>query len=284
MKPTRENIQPLHGRSFTCLDIDLPEFDHHYHYHPEIELTWIVECEGQRQVGDSIASFEGGDLVMIGANVPHHYRSWQRGRARSKVIQFKRDLFGPDFFKLGEFSRIDRLLDDAGRGLTFSATTKWAALRQIRRIFRSSDGPRQLLRLIGLLHTLSEDDGRQSLASIVYAEPMKIQKIERLQRVLNFLDEQWREPVTLADAARVAALHPQSMSRFFQQHLGMNFQDYLVKIRLGRAARSLLETNRTVADIAFHSGFNNLANFNRHFKSAYHQTPSEYRKTVVGRR
>ncbi len=119
---------------------------------------------------------------------------------------------------------------------------------------------------------------RVSLASIVYAEPMKLQKIERLQRVLNFLDDQWREPVSLADAAKVAALHPQSMSRFFQQHLGMNFQDYLLKLRLGRAARSLLETDQTVADIAFHSGFNNLANFNRHFKSAYHQTPSDYRK------
>ena len=278
MKPTRENIQPLHGRSFTCLDIDLPEFDHHYHYHPEIELTWIVQGEGQRQVGDSIAAFEDGDLVMIGANVPHHYRNWQRGRARSKVIQFKRDLFGSDFFKLSEFAGIARLLGDAGRGVTFSATTRRAALRQIRRIFRSSGGPRQVMRLIGLLHTLSEDVERVSLASIAYAEPMKLQKIERLQRVLNFLDDQWREPVSLADAARVAALHPQSMSRFFQQHLGMNFQDYLLKLRLGRAARRLLETDRTVADIAFHSGFNNLANFNRHFKSAYHQTPSDYRK------
>ena len=96
MKLTRENVQPRRGSSFARLEFDLPEFDTHYHYHPEIEITWIVSSEGQRLIGDAIESFHPGDLALIGSNVPHQYRNWRRGRARSKVIQFRQDLFGPE--------------------------------------------------------------------------------------------------------------------------------------------------------------------------------------------
>ncbi|WOO40127.1 AraC family transcriptional regulator [Rubellicoccus peritrichatus] len=277
MKLSRENVQPLHGSSFACLDFDLPEFDHDHHYHPEVELTWIVESEGERQVGDSIEAFQEGDIVLIGENLPHRYRNWKSGRARSKVIQFKPDLFGADFFKLSELAQIAHLLNEANRGLTFSDTTNASVRRQINKIFNTAPGPIQITRLIELLHTLSEDNERTQLASIIYAEPTKLKKIDRLQRVLNYLEAHWQDPVTLNEAAQIAALHPQSMSRFFQQHLGMTFQEYLVQLRLGRAAKLLLETNRTIADIAFDSGFNNLANFNRHFQKFYNQTPSVYR-------
>ena len=277
MKPSRENVQPAEGSSFACLDIDVPEFDHQYHFHPEIELTWIIEGEGERLVGDSIESFQRDDLVLIGESVPHRYRNWQRKRARSRVIQFRRDLFGPEFFKIGELSAIDQLLDAARRGLIFSSSTTKSVQSQMAQLFAVGPGPRQLILLLEILQTLSEDSKRKPLASIVYDEPIKLQKIDRLQRVLNFLEQNWQENITLKEAAAVAALHPQSVSRFFQQHLGMSFQDYLIRLRLARAARSLLESDRTISDIAFHSGFNNLTNFNRHFKTVYHQSPSSYR-------
>ena len=186
--------------------------------------------------------------------------------------------FGPEFFQLEEFFAIDQLLNDSRRGLSFSEQTTIAVQKQMSRIFSSQPGPRQLLRLLEILHSLSEDEDRSPLASIVYGEPIKLQKIDRLQRILNFLDQNWQESISLNDVAGIAALHPQSVSRFFQQHLGMSFQNYLIRLRLANAARALLEGDRTVSDIAFHSGFNNLTNFNRHFKAVYHQSPSKYRR------
>ena len=280
MKLSRENIQPHSGASFARLDFDLPQFDTHYHCHPEIEITWIVESEGQRLVGDTLESFEPEDLILIGSNVPHQYRNWGEDRARSKVIQFRRDLFGIGFLDLPELSKIKRLLDRAARGLRFSDAVRRAAFQQLQKVFEAPEGAGPLIELLELLKIMSMDEGSSPIASAVYAEPVKLKKIDRLQRVLNYLETHWQESVTLKEAAKVAALHPQSMSRFFQQHLGMNFQEYLIQLRIGRAARLLLETERTVVDIAFHCGFNNLANFNRHFQSVYQQTPSAYRRRV----
>ncbi len=277
MKPTRENIQPNQGSSFSCLEIDQPEFDSHYHYHPEFEITWIVEGEGQRLIGDVVEPFCLGDLVVIGGGVPHQYRNWKSGRARAKVIQFSRDVFGSDFLRMPEFEGIRQLLDEAARGLRFSVEVQKMACCQIDELFESASESNRALRLMALLDTLGQDSERESVASDVYAKPVKVKKMERLERVLNYLEGHWRESITLADAAQVAALHPQSLSRFFRQHLGMNFQEYLVRLRVSRAAQRLIETDRTVADIAFECGFNNLSNFNYQFKRIKGGRPSEFR-------
>ncbi len=280
MKLSRESVQPGDGASFARLDFDLDQFDARYHYHPEIEITLIVDSEGQRLVGDALENFGPGDLILIGANVPHQYRNWQVGRARSRVVQFDRALFGPALFELPEFSRVRNLLDRSARGLDFSPEVKRRGRTQLERLFSASEGPDSVIELLALLSLLSSEKRPRPIASAAYSQPLKLKKIDRLQRVLNYLEGNWREPIRLEDVARVAALHPQSVSRFFQQHLGTSFQAYLVQLRLGRAARLLLETDRTVVDIAFYCGFNNLANFNRHFQKAYGRTPSAYRSTV----
>jgi len=164
--------------------------------------------------------------------------------------------------------------------LSFSPEVRKAGQQQMMKVFKAPEGPSPVIALLELLTILSEDNSPRQIASVAYSEPVKLKKIDRLQCVLNFLETHWQETVTLRDAAKTAALHPQSLSRFFQQHLGVNFQEYLIQLRIGRAARLLLETERTVADIAFHCGFNNLANFNRHFQNAYEQTPSVYRRRV----
>jgi len=278
MKLTRENIQTDSDSSFACFDFDLPKFDPHYHYHPEIEITWILRSEGQRLIGDDLAPFSPGDFILIGSNVPHQFRNWEAGHAHSQVIQFRREMFGDSLLKLPEFQNVRDLLDRSARGLTFSDDTRRAAQKKFKQIHQNAPGPSRILQLIELLNLLSKDPDAQPIASITYAEPVKHKKMDRLERVLNYLEAHWQGSIPLADISEVAALHPQSMSRFFRQHLGMSFQDYLIQLRISRAARLLLETDRTILDIAFDCGFNNLANFNRHFLSIYKQTPSNYRQ------
>ncbi|MEO0794460.1 MAG: AraC family transcriptional regulator [Verrucomicrobiota bacterium] len=278
MKPYLGTVPPSPGSSFTCESYDVPEFRHDYHYHPEIELTWIIESDGQRLVGDSIRPFKAGDLVLIGENLPHHFRNTCRSRARSICIQFKLEMFGSEFLQLREFSEISSLLEEANRGLSFKSKTAKAVQRLMAESLNASPGPSRITRLIDALHLLSIDRDREFLASVTYAEKINPTRIDRLQRVLNYLESHWDETVSLEDASRVAALHPQSLSRFFQKHLRMTYQEYLKRLRLGHAARALLDTNRTVTDIAFHSGFNNISNFNRHFRRVYQRTPLEYRR------
>lgn len=278
MKPTRETIMPGVGHSFVCLEIDQSEFDRHYHHHPEYEITWILESEGQRLIGDSVEGFGPGDFVLIGRWIPHQYRNWKRGKARARVIQFQSEMLGDDFLSLPEMADLVPFLEGANRGWSFSKPVRKEAIHLMEGIFEQKGGAARLLGLIGLLCFLSNDRDRRPIASITYKETVNRQKVERLQRVLGYLEEHWNDTVKLDDVARVAALHPQSLSRFFGQHLGMSFQEYLVQFRISRAARLLIETDRTVLDIALSCGFNNLSNFNAQFKRIKGQPPRAFRK------
>ena len=90
--------------------VDL-EFPFYWHYHPEFELTLIVDSHGQRLVGDGIADYGPGDLVLLGPNLPH---SWRSGPVhlsteschRAVVVQFREDFLGKPFFQLDEMETI----------------------------------------------------------------------------------------------------------------------------------------------------------------------------------
>ncbi|MFD2256805.1 AraC family transcriptional regulator [Luteolibacter algae] len=278
MRLTRENTPTSDGSPLLCLEIYQPHFDSHYHHHPEIEITWILNGDGQRLIGDSLENFTGGDLVLIGSDLPHQYRSAGGGQAIGKVLKFDASFLENDFSRIPECKSVRGLLERSGRGLIFSDPTRQAAQRKIDAIFRTESRLGKILGLIELLHLLGGDETAQTLAGLTYESNVKPKQIARLERVLNYIDSHWREPITLADVAEIAALHPQSLSRFFQQHLGMDFRSHLIKLRLSHAAQMLLETEQTVTEIAFSCGFNNIANFNRHFRSIYQRTPSTYRK------
>ena len=53
-------------------------FQSPFHYHPELELVYVLESNGKRIVGNSVEPFEAGDMVFLGSNIPH---VWQIGRA-----------------------------------------------------------------------------------------------------------------------------------------------------------------------------------------------------------
>ena len=273
---------PGEGRSFVCLEIDQSEFDSHYHHHREFEMTWIQESEGQRLIGDAVEGCEAGDFVLIGRWVPHQYRNWKQGRARARVIQFRSEMFGADFLGLPEMVEVMAFLEGASRGWRFSDSVRLQAADLMASLFEAERATDRLLSLIELLLALSRDTNREPIASVAYEPTFNRSKVERLQRVLSYLDKHWEETITLGEVAEVAALHPQSLSRFFGQHLGMSFQEYLLQLRISHAARLLIETDRTVSDIAFSCGFNNLSNFNAQFKRIKGRPPRSFRKQGVG--
>ena len=73
-------------------------------------------------------------------------------------------------------------------------------------------------------------------------------------------------------------MSPSAFSRFFKLHTGRNLTDYIIDMRLGAASRMLVDTSRSISEICFCCGFNNLSNFNRIFKKKKGCSPSEFRE------
>ena len=112
-KASYEKIETAHGRSFAFREFDLPAFDSPWHFHPEFELTLVTEGSGRRFVGDHIADYEPGDLVLLGPELPHfwHSKTPAKGTERScsLVVQFLPEFLGTDFFELPELDAIKSL-------------------------------------------------------------------------------------------------------------------------------------------------------------------------------
>ena len=266
--------------SFATLDKRARAFDGRFHFHPEIEITLIESSSGRRVVGDSIERFAPGDLVLLGPNLPHQYvsdRAARKSLASAKVIQFTPDFMGEGFERIPEFATVEKLLKQSTRGLKFGGRTVHAARQLIAQIFSASAATARLLLLLELLDTLARARHVAPIASAAYVGNITSREGDTIDDALQYLNRRFTERVTLDDLCQYLHVSPATCNRLFQKSIGRSFKTALIEIRTSHASRRLLETDESVLDIAYSSGFTNLSNFNRRFKEAKGHAPRAYR-------
>ncbi|MFA6271357.1 MAG: AraC family transcriptional regulator [Candidatus Paceibacterota bacterium] len=279
-RPLLERI-PLHGpASLAIREFKAPAFRYPWHQHPEIELTWILKGSGLRYVGDSVEPFHAGDFCLLGSNLPHTWLTSEKvpgAVVRSLVVQFDPDRWGKKILQLPEFARIADLLDRASHGLSFEGSVT-AQIR--RKMFRPTSSLRRFTALLEILEELGHSNARP-LSLAPWGRGRQRATDSRLDTVFAYLTENAGSPVSQADAAGLVRLSPAAFSRFFRRTVGKTFQAYLSDLRLSEACRQLLESKRTISEIAFDAGFGNLSNFNRAFRLARGMAPGEFRRQAV---
>ena len=103
--------------------------------------------------------------------------------------------------------------------------------------------------------------------------------LDRLKGLLKYVETNYQEKISIADAARICNFSQSHFMKFFKSSMGMPFTDYLNDYRITMASRLLTSSSDTVVNIASETGFENLSYFNRVFKMVTGMTPSSYRKT-----
>lgn len=282
MKPIFEKISYGHSRSFAVLDFRLPRFHCPFHYHPELELTLIAESTGHRYVGDHIGRFAPGDLVLMGPNLPHMYINDAafKGKARSICIQFLPDCFGANFFQLGEMKNVRHLLERSRVGISFHGRTRDKASKAMEDMSGTEGFPR-LAAVLQILEVLACSREFRTLASPAYSPSLALYQGERINRVCELVSKKFREGITQSEAARAARMSPPSFSRFFRRATNRTFRAFLNEVRVGHASHLLLESDRTVAEVCYDSGFGNLSNFNRQFLKLRKVSPRAWRQKAT---
>ena len=279
MKTKIEPIVAPLNHSFVCRRFDLPAFDHPLHHHPELELTYIVSSSGTRLVGDSLEPFEPGDLCLIGSNVPHLYRnsSPMEGRACSEVLQFRRDMAQGFLDSVVELADFSGMLDRASRGLKFDAETG-GEVGLILGEMHELEGVRRWQHFLSIVDTLVHAPDPEPLASLGYAGKADLDYPGQMYQICQYIIEHFDEDLKHTELAEMAGYSPAHFSREFKRTTRLTFTRFLLQVRLGHSARLLEETDWTIAEIAFRSGFSSLSNFNRRFLDFYRKTPREHRK------
>ncbi|MEX0324987.1 MAG: helix-turn-helix domain-containing protein [Puniceicoccaceae bacterium] len=279
MKPKIEPIVAPLYQTFVCRRFELPVFDHPLHHHPEVELTYIVSSSGTRLVGDSLEAFEPGDLCLIGPNVPHIYRNpiEPQDGACSEVLHFRRDMAQGFLDTVVELSDFSGMLDQAARGLKFDEQTA-GLVGPLLTEMRSVEGVRRWQQFLSIIDLLVHAPEPEPLASLGYAGAADMDYPDQMYQVCQYIIDHFDQDLNHKDMAEMAGYSPAHFSRAFKRATRLTFNRFLLQIRLGHSARLLEETDWTIADIAFQSGFNSLSNFNRRFLDFYKTTPRDYRR------
>lgn len=257
------------------------EFTYPLHRHKEFELNFIERGKGVRRiVGDSVEEVGEYDLVLIGGEDLEHV--WEQGTCSSKdireiTIQFSGEIFSGDLLAKNQFASIEKMLRKAQHGLVFPMSTIMKVYSTLDTIANESERFVQFLKTLYVLYELSISDDVRVLASSSFAHYARKGESNRVQKVKQYISEHYARPLRLEEMAALVGMSPVAFSRFFRQRTGRTLSEYIVDIRLGYAARMLVDTAKNISEICYECGFNNLSNFNRTFKAKRHYTPRDFR-------
>lgn len=104
--------------------------------------------------------------------------------------------------------------------------------------------------------------------------------ILKLKKVLSYIRGNYNKPITLDDMANCAGMSPKYFCYFFKKMTMKTPSEYLKSYRIEKSSRKLLNTDLSVTEIAYSSGFNDLSYFIKTFKAIKGVTPAQFKKTT----
>lgn len=235
--------------------------DFHFipHLHRDLEFLLMLEGEMEVIVGGRTETAQAGDLALVLSNQIHAYHTQQH----SKVLVCP---FSGSYVR--EFVRLTE------------------GFEGIKSVFPSDPA------LAGYLESCylkKEYPDRLTLKATLYAICAKYLQCVQLKetkgandlllnKLLAYVEDHYRDNITIKSAARDIGYDENYLSRYFHATVGMNFRRYINQYRIEYACHFMSAGGRKIADIAMESGFQNIRSFNRAFLDSTGITPSEYIK------
>ena len=282
-KALLESIPPSENESFLIRRFGPEGFTAPFHFHPEYEITYILGGSGKRYVGSNMNGFEKDDLVMIGANLPHCWKLSENNdtNASSVVIKFTKDFVGEGFFKVPEMSTILSLLDKSSAGIHFkgkgvlSVKEKMLALSKERNSFKS------FLLLLEVFELLSGIKSKKTLNNKQSLKVHENQDNQKVNKVFAYIVDNFQEEVSLSEAAATINMTTNSFCKYFKKVTRKTFMETVIHYRINYATQQLTETEKSISDICYESGFNDISHFYKTFVSRMGISPLNYRKQFL---
>lgn len=265
-----------------------PHFHSSIHFHPEYQLTMVLESTGSLLVQDKMCDFSPGDIFLIGPNIPHLFRNedsfytkskQKEKNVRSIEIYFTEEAFGSTFLNIPEAIWIKDLLEKSVFGIKIPRNTSTHLTDLMNTIILQKDFDK-ILGLLKILHEISKNKDIETISLL--PAPLVPQRNEgsKIHRVYEYVMKHYYNPISLKDVAEHINMSHYAFCRFFKQRTGKTFVQVLNEIRIGFACKHLVEGKLQISDIAYQTGFGNLSNFIRQFKKINGETPSNYQKRI----
>ncbi|MCH7401315.1 AraC family transcriptional regulator [Belliella kenyensis] len=275
---------PKSNKEFVRFQIDSRKhFYEKLHQHPQWQLTLVVEGKGQLMVGDYLGRFGPGDMFLFASNMPHVFRSdaayFEESNEKlsiSYTLFFDFEVFGPSLLELDELSELGKWVSQVKGSYKVLNETK-EILGEEMLHFKGVKGLEKLLRALKILKLLKDSPNLTNLNQYISERDYTETEGKRMGKVMNYILTKSHTGIELSEVADMAHLSKEAFCRFFKDRTGKTFTAFLSQVRVHQASQLLMESDLSIAQIAYQSGFQNLSYFNRVFKRIQGESPKEYR-------
>ena len=269
--------KPEHAALVFQEDHELIFYDK-FHQHEEIQVSLIAEGQGTLIVGDTINRYRKGDIIVLGENLPHVFKTEIINNTKSRMLTlfFTKDAFGDEFFDLGEMEELKRFFKKVDNGFKIENVSD-----SLKSMFCNLEETNKLGRFISLLKILKYLSKANStpLSSYIYEKKYNDIEGKRMRAVMDYTMNNYNKAISLDDIAEVGAMTRNAFCKYFKRRTNKTYFRFLNELRVENACKLLRSSQElSVAEIADKSGFNNISNFNRQFKTVKRVIPSEYKR------
>lgn len=254
-----------------------------WHWHPEIELTLVLEGRISYQVNDSLYELKEGEGLFCNTNVLHSGHGAGTPDCSYLSVTFHpRLLYGYRSSVMQEKYMNHILKSPALASIHFTGEKKWQrkALRQIKKIQsldREHPDAWELQVEIALLKIWQKVYEHAKITDTGYEENGR--DTERIRTIMEYIQKHYGEKITLEDLAEQIHLCKSESCRLFKRYMNMSMFDYLLDYRVDKSLELLRQSSLDVTQIAGQVGFANPGYYSRIFKRKIGCTPLEYRKS-----
>ncbi|MCD8121355.1 MAG: AraC family transcriptional regulator [Clostridiales bacterium] len=250
-----------------------------YNWHKALEILLVMKGRVEVSYGGKTVLMEEDDLMLMDSNVGHATLAREE-KSVAMVIHLEPEYLEEYYHPMQEW-KFEGHTDTGNRGDALLAEIRGIMAWMMTRA--GSKNPldqitwdQELNHLLALLFQVFTP-GHQ--AETEYARTKK-QK-DMMEKILQYVEKNYREKLSLNDLSNLCQYNPSYLSVFFRNHVGVNFYDYLTRIRVREATLELSSTENTVLEIAHNHGFPDVKAFHTAFRKTFGKSPMEYRRQVL---
>lgn len=237
------------------------------HWHRSVEIFLVLEGSIDFYINSRLYRLEQGQFILVNSNEVHSIDCPDPNF--TLVLQIPRGLFEK---YLGEADVLLFQRSCAQDGVLSSLIRRMQeayAQRQTGYLFRILSDFYQLMYLLVTDYRILEIDEERRKQN---------RNLDRLSRITNYIQVNYREDLTLEGVARIFGFSPAYLSKMFQKYAGINYKTYILDLRTEAGYRLLMNTELQVGEIASECGFPDSRSFAKSFRRRYGMPPAEYRK------
>lgn len=267
MDIVKENI----SIKFNIIRVNVKNVEHFLHWHSRHEMCYVLDGECIVYVNDVKHTLRQGDVLVLKSGDIHRYGSCEGDctvyiTTFDPTLVYMYDLKG---FCVKSYINRDELVE---KGIYDDINYAFNKMyNEIREKEKNHEVIVKTLitNIFCLLGRYFEDEKLREFKDI--------NKFEKFQRALDYLNENYANNVTLEDISKVLNYSVSNIPLMFDKFIGMNFKKYLDTIRIQKSIQMLNNSDESITVIAMQCGFNNIRTFNNVFKSVTGMTPTEMR-------